>query len=260
MAKRNFYYGLEDDDQVGGVDFDQLVKDEECPIGDAGEDSETTEVNISAAQASHNEAASAGGIVVGDNADDLEMDPVAASEAFIRKNFGLSVEDLEEVEDELVAAPDPEPVPEGTGDADVDTLTTVNVVAPAGATTETEEGPVDAMPEVDTPAAVAGVEFLYKIQSIEDDETTDSDVEFNVKTPNNEVDFDMAGKAITIEPAADAGSDDMDGDEAPAEEPAAEEPAEGGDEGATEEPAEGGEGGDEAPAEEGSEEDWYNFI
>lgn len=261
MARR-FYYGLEDDDEVGGLGFDELGKVDSDPIDDAGEDSETRDVSDpSQKDTAHNEAASAGGIVVGDNADQLMVDPVGATEALIRRTIGLSVEDLEEVADQLEAAPDPVVETDAAEEDEVANLTTVNVVAPAGATTEVDESqPIDYTP--DTAAAVAAVEFLYRIQSREDD-TTDSDVEFDVKTPSNDVNIALDDKAVTIEPNSDdmGGDDsgDMGGEEPPAEDTGNDDESQGednGGEGTGEEPGE--EGGEEPPAEEGSE--WWNFM
>lgn len=257
MARR-FYYGLEDDDEVGGLGFDELGKVDSDPIDDAGDDSETRDVSDpSQKDTAHNEAASAGGIVVGDNADQLMVDPVGATEALIRRTIGLSVEDLEEVADQLEAAPDPVVETDAEEEDEVANLTTVNVVAPAGATTEVDEPqPIDYTP--DTAAAVAAVEFLYRIQSREDD-TTDSDVEFDVKTPSNDVNIALDDKAVTIEPNSDDMGDDTSDDSS---DMGGEEPDMGD---ADEEPKDedsgddsGEEGGEEPPAEEGSE--WWNFM
>ena len=86
---------------------DEVTVNNETAVDEAGEDSQTVDVSdISEQTAAHNEAASAGGVVVGDgehtNAADLEMDPVAAEEAYIMKHFGLSREDLEEAVDETI--------------------------------------------------------------------------------------------------------------------------------------------------------------
>ena len=107
---RNFFYGLEADNDEIDVGMNDLEKDSQDLIEDAGKDSETVDVSdISEATAAHNEVASAGGVVVSkDNADDLTMDPVAATEAIIRRGFGLSTEDLDDVAEELAAAPVPE--------------------------------------------------------------------------------------------------------------------------------------------------------
>ena len=100
---RNFFYGLEADNDEIDVGMNDLEKDSQDLIEDAGKDSETVDVSkISESTAAHNEVASAGGVVVSkDNADDLTMDPVAATEAIIRRGFGLSTEDLDDVAEEL---------------------------------------------------------------------------------------------------------------------------------------------------------------
>ena len=111
---RNFFYGLEADNDEIDVGMNDLEKDSQDLIEDAGKDSETVDVsNISESIAAHNEVASAGGVVVSkDNADDLTMDPVAATEAIIRRGFGLSTEDLDDVAEELAAAKAEEAVEE----------------------------------------------------------------------------------------------------------------------------------------------------
>ena len=265
---RNFFYGLEADNDEIDVGMNDLEKDSQDLIEDAGKDSETVDVSdISEATAAHNEVASAGGVVVSkDNADDLTMDPVAATEAIIRRGFGLSTEDLDDVAEELAAAPVPEVEGEApAADDELASITTVNVIPPAGGATEIA-GPADVepagdvVPEVETAAAVAGVEFLNRLYSRED-EDVDADVEFDVKTPSNDVNFSMQDKSITIEPNADGGDSTMDtGAEEPApeasEETGAEEPA--GDEGAeagAEEPTEGE--GEASP--EAGEESWFFF-
>ena len=268
---RNFFYGLEADNDEIDVGMNDLVDNAECPIEDAGKDSETVDVSkISESTAAHNEVASAGGVVVSkDNADDLTMDPVAATEAIIRRGFGLSTEDLDDVAEELAAAPVPEVEGEApAADDELASITTVNVIPPAGGATEIA-GPADVepagdvVPEVETAAAVAGVEFLNRLYSRED-EDVDADVEFDVKTPSNDVNFSMQDKSITIEPNADGEDATMDtgdtgaeaGAEEPGEETGAEEPA--GDEGAeagAEEPTEG----EEEASPEAGEESWFFF-
>lgn len=268
---RNFFYGLEADNDEIDVGMNDLEKDSQDLIEDAGKDSETVDVsNISEAEAAHNEVASAGGVVVSkDNADDLTMDPVAATEAIIRRGFGLSTEDLDDVAEELAAAPVPEVEGEApAADDELASITTVNVIPPAGGATEIA-GPADVepagdvVPEVETAAAVAGVEFLNRLYSRED-EDVDADVEFDVKTPSNDVNFSMQDKSITIEPNADGEDATMDtgdtgaeaGAEEPGEETGAEEPA--GDEGAEAGAEEPGEGEGEASPEAG-EESWFFF-
>jgi len=303
MKRSNFFYGLEDDgdNDEDDVSMTDLVKNEECPIEDAGKDSETVDVSdTTTKEAEHNEEASAGGAVVGDNAGDLIMDPVAATESLIRRTIGLSREDLDEVQEQLEAThtePDGDENGLGVGDGDGDedddlaAVTTVNVVAPANGSTEivppaispdadaattvaaaAPAEPVDVVPEVETASAVAGVEFLYRLQrGTEDDATdagtaapaeggddagdgtddgtgTDSDVEFDVKTPNNDVNIALEDKAVTIEPN-DTGDSTPATTEAPDEDTSAA-------------PAEGGEEGGEAPAEGGEEsgqESWFRF-
>ena len=249
---------------------DEVTVNNETAVDEAGEDSQTVDVSdISEQTAAHNEAASAGGAVVGDNAKDLEMDPVAAEEAYIMKHFGLSREDLEEAVDETIQ--EAETIPnadvEETDDEELEATsagtTTVNITSPtdthidvnaAGDEVEVDtdaETVTDEEPVAETASDVATFEGLRNIWSREDEEgepanAASSDVEFDVRTPQNDVNIELEGKAVTIEP--------NEGDEAPVEsEPEA--PAEDTDsevqapETAEEEP--------EAPAPETTEESLY---
>lgn len=178
---------------------------------------------------------------------DLAMDPAAATESFIRKRFGLSVEEMED--EEAVQEEAGEDLVENAETVvdDEDALlgitpapeaTVVSVTPPAGGETEVvqeggdtsianvetdtvvEETPVSTEPE--TAAEVSSLENLRAIFSREDEEAggESPDVSLNIETPNNDVDIDLEGKAITIEPV----SDDEDGTtEEPTSEPADEE-------------------------------------
>ena len=85
---------LEADNDDVNVDMNDLVDNAECPIEDAGKDSETVDVSkISEATAAHNEEASAGGVVISEkNADDLTMDPITGEESL----FAFSFESLDD--------------------------------------------------------------------------------------------------------------------------------------------------------------------
>lgn len=88
---------LEADNDDVDVDMNDLVDNAECPIEDAGKDSETTDVSkIPAEEAAHNEEASAGGVVVSEkNADDLTMCPITGEESL----FAFSFESLDDEEE-----------------------------------------------------------------------------------------------------------------------------------------------------------------
>ena len=90
---------LEADNDDVDVDMNDLVDNAECPIEDAGKDSETVDVsNISEATAAHNEEASAGGVVISEkNADDLTMNPVTGEESL----FAFSFESLDDNSDDV---------------------------------------------------------------------------------------------------------------------------------------------------------------
>lgn len=237
----------------------------ETAVDDAGKDSKVVEEgNISKEKSAHNEEASAGGVSTGENQDDLEMDPVAATEQYIRKTFGLSREDVEEAVIETVQDADQIPnadvVEEGSADSELEEVggTTVNINSPSdahidvnaasddvsvGSDSELETTPE--VPTIETSSDIATLEGLRRIWSREDDEmdpdgAESSDVEFDVKTPSNDVNIALEDKAVTIEPN-DAGGD-MGG------EPTNEPPAE------PEPPADnGGEGGDDTGADAGGE-------
>ena len=175
---------------------------------------------------------------------DLEMDPAAATESFIRKNFGLSVEEMEEEADEMEASAEEivensEPVTDEDSILGIEPAapeaTTVVVTPPEGGETTVVEGEgenevvetktLDVEP--DSAAGVASLENLRAIFSREDDDETDAmdddsgaDVSLNVQTPNNDVDIDLEGKAVTIEPNEDGEShSEPDGDEGSVEAP-----------------------------------------
>jgi len=254
MARGYFdLFSMESDNDEIDVGMNDLVKDETDVVEDAGSDTEVVDMNPSTSETSHNEEASAGGIATGSNQDDLEMDPVAASESFIRRNFGLSVEDMEEVVEEKVAeaavipSADEETPASPVAQDVADGVTTINIV-PAEGTTAVPVDPASEVSEnvevpIESESDVASIENLHRIFSREDGEPDESasgaDVEFSVTTPNNSMDFEMEGKAVTIEPTGEAGGETT-------EEPPAEEPDEG-------EPAEGGEAEGEEPAEEGND-------
>lgn len=264
MAKGYFdLFSMESDNDEIDVGMNDLVKDETDVVEDAGSDTEVVDMNPSTDETAHNEEASAGGIATGSNQEDLEMDPVAASESFIRRNFGLSVEDMEEVVEEKVAeaavipSADEEEAASPVAQDVADGVTTINIV-PAEGTAAVPADPASIVSEsvevpIESESDVASIENLHKIFSREDGEPDESasgaDVEFSVTTPNNSMDFEMEGKAVTIEPA---GAEE--GGETTVEEPAAEDT--GAEEGEGEGEGEGNDTGAEEPeagAEEGND-------
>ena len=246
-------FSLENDSELDQIDVvNSGIINDETAIDAAAEKKEPVEVSITESQAAHNEAASAGGCVVGDNEEQLTMDPVAAEESYIRKQFGLSSEDLEEAVDETIAegaaVPNAEVV-EGAdvaGDDDLEATavpaeTTVNISSPEEAHVDVNLSPdadvtVEKKEEEEpTEAEVATLEGLRQLWSREDAidggaEAT-SDVEFDVKTPQNDVNIELEGKAVTIEPneGSDVGAAPEEPPAPPAEDTTAPEepPAEG---------------------------------
>ena len=275
MAKGYFdIFSMESDNDEIDVGMNDLVKDETDVVEDAGSDTEVVDMNPSTSETSHNEEASAGGIATGSNQDDLEMDPVAASEAFIRRNFGLSVEDMEEVVEEKVAeaavipSADEEAPASPVAQDVADGVTTINIV-PAEGTTAVPVDPASEVSEnvevpIESESDVASIENLHRIFSREDGEPDESasgaDVEFSVTTPNNSMDFEMEGKAVTIEPTGDTGGSSTEYEEQP-EEGGGEEPEEGGEAEAEggEQPEEGNDVGEEPEAGAESWRDAWTF-
>ena len=206
---------------------------------------------------------------------DLEMDPAAATESFIRKNFGLSVEEMEEEAEEMEASAEEiiensEPVTDEDSILGIEPAapeaTTVVVTPPDGGETTVVEGEgenevvetktLDVEP--DSAAGVASLENLRAIFSREDDETdamdddSSADVSLNVQTPNNDVDIDLEGKAVTIEPNEDGEShSEPDGDEGTVESP---ETSDG--EGSTDEDKPESENNDEEDSDSSAESWW----
>ena len=173
---------------------------------------------------------------------DLEMDPAAATESFIRKNFGLSVEDMEEEAEQMEASAEEiiensEPVTDEDSILGIEPAapeaTTVVVTPPEGGDTTVVEGGADEGTVVETeatldvePDSAAGVASLENLRAIfsrededMDDDGTDADVSLNVQTPNNDVDIDLEGKAVTIEPNDEGSHEEPDGDEGSVEAP-----------------------------------------
>ena len=104
MARRNPWFSLESDNDEIDLDQDVLGTDtelDETAVDDAGDDAETVDVTPDKSETAHNELASAGGVATGNNQDQLEMDPVAATESLCRRFLGLSREDMEEAVDEI---------------------------------------------------------------------------------------------------------------------------------------------------------------
>ena len=231
------------------LDDDTIVNDETA-VDDAGDDSETVNVTPDTKETSHNEVASAGGVSLGNNQDQLEMDPVAATESYILRQFGLSREDMEEAVEETIDEAETIPNADVIEDVDPDIeatavpTTSVNITSPTnthidvnaaadevsvGTDAELSDGGDSVLEEpADLPsnADVAAVEGLRRLWSREDDGMDDAasnDVELDVKTSDNDMNIAMSGKAITLEPNEDddddfggdddGGSDDFGGDD-----------------------------------------------
>jgi hypothetical protein len=142
----DFLFSLEADNDDIDIDVSKSVTiNDETAVDEAGSDSEVTDVSdISEKTAAHNEAASAGGVVVGDNKEDLEMDPVAASESYILRHFGLSREDLEEAVEETIAEAENIPNADVVEDDDSDLADTA--VSSGGSVITADENNLDETP------------------------------------------------------------------------------------------------------------------
>ena len=87
-------YSMEADNDEIDVCMKSQVNDETA-VTEAGTDTEATDVsNIDTETEAHNELASTGGVATGSDTADMEMDPVAATEAYCFKTFSLSAEDM----------------------------------------------------------------------------------------------------------------------------------------------------------------------
>jgi hypothetical protein len=277
-------YSMEADNDEIELDVSETTNDETA-VTEAGTDTEATDVsNIDTKTEAHNELASTGGVATGSDTSDMEMDPVAATESFVNRTFGLSVEDVEETIEENVAVADSIPNADATADdaeaaavgmtpvdgiggdtgaaSDATVSTSNAIVEITDPATQIEGDGEDATPDVESASDVAALESLRRTLSREDVEDTSAsggaDVELDVKTNENDLNIQMDGKSTTLTPNEDGG-------EAPAEDTGAAEggeepPAEGGEEapaegGEEEAGAEGGEGGEEEAAES-----WNYFL
>ena len=87
-------YSMEADNDEIDIDVSETTNDETA-VTEAGTDTEATDVsNIDTETEAHNELASTGGVATGSDTADMEMDPVAATEAYCFKTFSLSAEDM----------------------------------------------------------------------------------------------------------------------------------------------------------------------
>ena len=148
-------YSMEADNDEIDVCMESQVNDETA-VTEAGTDTEATDVsNIDTKTEAHNEQASTGGVATGSDTSDIEMDPVAATEAYVFKNFSLSAEDIAaEVEESIKEAnsiPDTNVVEaqQDTSDPELEAVGMNN----AGITTE---DPADIIPD-NTPSDNAGI-------------------------------------------------------------------------------------------------------
>ncbi len=170
---------------------------------------------------------------------ELAMDPAAATEAFIRREFGLSVEDLEEIAEdtaEQVAEAEAAPVEDDDEeeledvevavtetdddvtvgiDTDGDDLDDVSVAVAKDDDVEVEAD-VEDEPEAETEmssAQVAATEALMRNLGLgrEDVDDPENDVNLNVSTPDTAYDIGIDGTEVSLKPDDEEGGAD-DGD------------------------------------------------
>ena len=233
----DFSFESEEDDNI--MNDDVLVNDETA-VDQPNADSKVVDMDPDTKETAHNEEASAGGVSTGNNQETITMDPVAATESYILRQFGLSREDIEEAVEETIDEAETIPnadVVEDDVDPDLEATavptTSVNITSPTNthidvnaAADEVEVGTdaelnSDDSAVVDDPATpvvsdaeIAATEGLRRLWSREDDGADDAasnDVELDVKTSEQDMNIALSGKAVTLEPNEDG--DDMGGDD-----------------------------------------------
>ena len=139
-------FSMENDSELDNINVENSeIKNDETAVDAAADPQKPVEVNITEEQAAHNEAASAGGCVVGDNEEQLSMDPIAAEESYIFERFGMSSEELDEAVDETIA--EAEKIPEETETEDADLAATAVTDEPA--TTQDVDSEITVEPNSD---------------------------------------------------------------------------------------------------------------
>lgn len=128
----DFTRALESDNDDIDINVENNVTiNNETAVDDAGEDSKASDVSDPCPKATgHNEVASAGGISTGENQDDLEIDPVAATESYIHKTFAISREEMDEIVQDVVV--EAENIPDSTVDESPAELSELEEVTVSG--------------------------------------------------------------------------------------------------------------------------------
>jgi hypothetical protein len=144
------------------MDDDVLVNDETA-VDQPNADSKVVDMDPTTAETSHNEEASAGGVSTGNNQETISMDPVAATESYILRQFGLSREDMEEGTVETIDEAETIPNADTLGDEEDSDIVSTAVI----------ENPIIA----GEPGAVANEEVPSGGEVVDADETPDLGVD-----------------------------------------------------------------------------------
>ena len=176
-------FSTENDSELDNIDVENSeIKNDETAVDAAAEKKEPTEVNISEEQSAHNEAASAGGCVVGDNEEQLSMDPIAAEESYIFERFGMSSEELDEAVNETIA--EAEKIPEETETEDADLAATTVTDEPA--TTQNVDSEITVDSNATVPAAETTTEPAPAVEEPAASEEKTDDDDDEIDTPSTE--------------------------------------------------------------------------
>ena len=190
-------YSMEADNDEIDVCMKSQVNNETA-VTEAGTDTKAEDVSkIDTKTEAHNEQASTGGVATGSDSSDMEMDPVAATEAFCFKAFSMSAEDLaNEVEDNIKVAnaiPDADDA-EAAADTSDPELEAVGMNN-AGISTD---DPAKVIPD-ETPADTAGI--TPDADESKDDGEEDADAPTNPippALPTSEEDWNFSEEEIEI--------------------------------------------------------------
>ena len=144
------------------MDDDVLVNDETA-VDQPNADSKVVDMDPDTKETAHNEEASAGGVSTGNNQETITMDPVAATESYILRQFGLSREDIEEAVEETIDEAETIPNAESLGDEEDSDIVSTAVI----------ENPIIA----GEPGAVADEEVPSGGEVVDADETPDLGVD-----------------------------------------------------------------------------------
>ncbi len=168
---------------------------DDTAVTEAGTDTKATDVSgIDTKTEAHNELASTGGVATGSDTSNMEMDPVAATEAFCFKEFSLSAEDIANtVEEDIKLA---EQTTNNTSEVDTSDPE-LEAVGMNNAGISTDD-PAKVIPDK-TPADTAGI--TPDADESKDDGEEDADAPLNPippALPTSEEDWDYSLEGLPI--------------------------------------------------------------